>query len=227
MNTNVLIIEDDKEINSLLCRALRGNGYIPISAFTGIQGLDFLKSETFDIVLLDLMLPYKSGDIVLQELRKFTNIPVIVISAKELTQTKIDLFRFGADDYITKPFDMDEVIARIEASLRRSQAGLSGANRILRYKDIMIDLSSKQVTVNHDDIALTATEFKILELLLQNPKKVFSKANLFESIWNEEYTVEDNTLNVHISRLRHKLKGASSENEYIETLWGLGYRLAK
>lgn len=227
MNYNILVIEDDKEINSLLCKALQDNGYIPVSALTGMQGLDYLKAEKFDMVLLDLMLPYKSGDTILQELRKFTNIPVVVISAKELTQTKIDLLRLGADDYITKPFDIDEVIARVEANLRRSNTGLSEANRILRYKDIIIDLSSKQVIINEQDITLTATEFKILELFLQNPQKVFSKANLFESIWNEEYTVDDNTLNVHISRLRHKLKEISPENEYIETLWGLGYRLTK
>lgn len=227
MNNNILVIEDDKEINSLLCKALQDSGYHPTSALTGMQGLDYLKSGDYDIVLLDLMLPYKSGDTILHELRMFTSIPVIIISAKELTQTKIDLLRLGADDYITKPFDIDEVIARVEANLRRSNANQSETRHILRYKDISMDLSSKQIVVNDHDVALTATEFKILELFLQCPQKVFSKSNLFESIWNEEYTVDDNTLNVHISRLRHKLKEASPENEYIETLWGLGYRLVK
>ncbi|WMM23299.1 response regulator transcription factor [Tissierella sp. MB52-C2] len=224
---NILIIEDDKEINGLLCKTLQNNGYGIVSALTGIEGLEHLKKERFDMVLLDLMLPYKSGDTILHELRKFTDIPVIVISAKDLIQTKIDLLRLGADDYITKPFDIDEVIARIEANLRRRHFNKSEANQIIVYKDIMMDVQSKQVIINGKDVMFTATEFKIMELLLSHPQKVFSKANLFESIWEEEYTVDDNTLNVHISRLRHKLKEANSDMEYIETLWGLGYRLVK
>lgn len=227
MVASILVIEDDKQINSLLCKALNNNDYIAKSAYTGTQGLDMLRLEKFDMVLLDIMLPYKSGDKLLQELRAFSSIPVLVISAKETTQVKIDLLRLGADDYITKPFDIDEVIARIEANLRRTQQDSVTKNRILEYKDIRLDTSTKQVFVNNEEITLTATEIKILELLLSQPQKVYSKSNLFESIWNEEYTVDDNTLNVHISRLRQKLKKANEKEEYIETLWGLGYRLAK
>lgn len=205
----ILVIEDDKEINDLLCKALQKNGYEPIPAFTGIQGVDYIKNSKFDIVLLDLMLPYKSGDTILVELRQFTNIPVLVISAKELTQTKIDLFHLGVDDYITKPFDIDEVIARIEANLRRYNPSLPQTNQIISYSNITMDLQSKQVVVNGKDVILTVTELKLLELLMSYPHKVFSKANLFESIWNEEYSIDDNTLNVHISRLRHKLKEAN------------------
>lgn len=227
MAASILVIEDDKEINSLLCKALSNNDYITESAYTGIQGLDMLKTEKYDMVLLDIMLPYKSGDKLLQELRIFSNIPVLVISAKETTQIKIDLLQSGADDYITKPFDLDEVVARVEANLRRTQQISVTKNRSLFYKDIMLDTSAKQVFINNNEITLTATEIKILELLLSQPQKVYSKANLFESIWNEEFTVDDNTLNVHISRLRQKLKKANEKEEYIETLWGLGYRLAK
>lgn len=227
MAASILVIEDDKEINSLLCKALSNNDYITESAYTGIQGLDMLKTEKYDMVLLDIMLPYKSGDKLLQELRIFSDIPVLVISAKETTQIKIDLLQSGADDYITKPFDLDEVVARVEANLRRTQQISATKNRSLFYKDIMLDTSAKQVFINNNEITLTATEIKILELLLSQPQKVYSKANLFESIWNEEYTVDDNTLNVHISRLRQKLKKANEKEEYIETLWGLGYRLAK
>lgn len=227
MAASILVIEDDKEINRLLCKALSNNDYITESAYTGIQGLDMLKTEKYDMVLLDIMLPYKSGDKLLQELRIFSNIPVLVISAKETTQIKIDLLQSGADDYITKPFDLDEVVARVEANLRRTQQISSTKNIILKYKDIKLNSSTKQVFINNNEITLTATEIKILELLLSQPQKVYSKANLFESIWNEEYTVDDNTLNVHISRLRQKLKQANEKEEYIETLWGLGYRLAK
>lgn len=227
MPSNILIIEDDQEINNLLCRALIKQGYSTESAFTGTQGLGMLQQAHFDMVLLDIMLPYKSGDQVLSELRLFSNIPVLVISAKGTTQSKIDLLRLGADDYITKPFDIDEVAARIEANLRRNQPGNPVKGQVLTYKDMKLDFSAKQVFVNGCEITLTATEIKILELVLSQPGKVFSKANLYESIWNEEYTVDDNTLNVHISRLRQKLKKANGKEEYIETLWGLGYRLAK
>lgn len=223
---NILIIEDNREINNLLCRTLKNQGYITKSAYTGTQGLNMLKQLNFDMALLDIMLPYKSGDKLLSELRLFSNIPVLVISAKETTQTKIDLLRLGADDYITKPFDIDEVVARVEANLRRNLQRNTN-NQILTYKDIKLDTSTKQVFVNDLEITLTATEIKILELFLSQPTKIFSKANLFESIWNEEYTVDDNTLNVHISRLRQKLKKANKKEDYIETLWGLGYRLSK
>lgn len=225
MGDCILIIEDDKKINNLLCKALNKQGFITKSAYTGPEGLNMLKSESFDIVLLDIMLPYKNGDRLLSELRLFSNIPVIVISAKENTQIKIDLLRLGADDYITKPFDIDEVAARIEANLRRVKNNREG-NKLLKFKDIKLDTLAKRVFVNNLELNLTATEIRILELFLSQPGKVFSKANLFESIWNEEYMVDDNTLNVHISRLRQKLKKVSEE-EYIETLWGLGYRLVK
>ncbi|MDE7198999.1 MAG: response regulator transcription factor [Lachnospiraceae bacterium] len=226
-NNSILVIEDDKEINHLLCQALRGNGYLSKAAYTGIHGLEMLKNEEFEMVLLDIMLPYKSGDALLKELRTFSNIPVLVISAKENTQSKIDLLRLGADDYITKPFDIDEVIARIEANLRRNQLNVVDQSQKLVFKDIEFDKTAKQVYVDGQEITLTATEMKILELFLLQPQKVFSKANLFESIWNEEYTIDDNTLNVHISRLRQKLKKVNPNEEYIETLWGLGYRLVK
>ena len=200
MANTILIVEDDKEINSLLCKALENYGYNAKSAFTGIQGLDMLKNEPFDMLLLDIMLPYKSGDKLLQELRSFSNIPVLIISAKETTQVKIDLFQLGADDYITKPFDIDEVIARVDANMRRNQINTAIQNQILKYKDIKFNISTKQVFVDNKEIVLTATEMKILQLLLSQPQKVFSKANLFESIWNEEYTIDDNTLNVHIRK---------------------------
>ena len=180
MANTILIVEDDKEINSLLCKALENYGYNAKSAFTGIQGLDMLKNEPFDMLLLDIMLPYKSGDKLLQELRSFSNIPVLIISAKETTQVKIDLFQLGADDYITKPFDIDEVIARVDANMRRNQINTAIQNQILKYKDIKFNISTKQVFVDNKEIVLTATEMKILQLLLSQPQKVFSKANLLK-----------------------------------------------
>lgn len=219
----ILIVEDDKEINGLLYKLLGENGYQPQAAFTGIDGLNMLCADSFDLVLLDIMLPFKSGDEVLRKLRSFSNTPVIMITAKDLTQTKIDLLRLGADDYITKPFDVDEVLARIEAALRRYNP-TQALDKILTYQHIVIDCEAKRVTVSGETIALTATEYAILELLMLNPTKIFSKRNLFERISGEQYLSDDNTMNVHISNMRQKLRGAG---KYIETVYGMGYRLAR
>lgn len=224
--TKILVVEDDREINSMLCEMLDENGYAAEGAFTGMEGLSRLRSVSYDLLILDLMLPYKSGDAVLQELRSFSSLPVIVISAKDTVQNKLDLFHMGADDYLTKPFDLDEVLVRVEAVLRR--CGSSEAQRapeILQAGKLAVDTESKTASVDGQELVLTAKEYGILELLMRYPHKVFSKANLFESIWNEEYACEDNTLNVHMSNLRNKLKAADPETEYIKTVWGMGYRM--
>ena len=224
--TKILVVEDDREINSMLCEMLDENGYAAEGAFTGLEGLSRLRSGDYDLLILDLMLPYKSGDAVLQELRSFSSLPVIVISAKDTVQNKLDLFHMGADDYLTKPFDLDEVLVRVEAVLRR--CGSSEAQRapeILQAGKLAVDTESKTASVDGQELVLTAKEYGILELLMRYPHKVFSKANLFESIWNEEYACEDNILNVHMSNLRNKLKAADPETEYIKTVWGMGYRM--
>lgn len=171
------------------------------------------------------MLPYKSGDEILRELRSFSNIPVIVLSAKDMVHTKVELLRLGADDYVTKPFDLNEILARVESNLRRCSSDLNIKKSILTYKDITLYEEEKKVIVNGNTLVLTSKEYGILFLLLSHPQKVFSKANLFESIWNEEYFSEDNTLNVHISNIRNKLKSSNPNEEYIETIWGMGYKL--
>lgn len=225
-NKSILVIEDDKEINHLLCDILEQNNFRTTSAHNGNDGLELTKTNTYDLILLDLMLPYKSGDNILKELRSFSQVPVVVISAKDLTQTKIELLKLGADDYITKPFDLDEVLARVESVLRRCiSKAESNDSHTLTYRNIELNSENKSVEIDGSRLMLTAKEYKILKLLITHPKKVFSKANLFESIWKEEYFGDDNTLNVHMSNLRNKLKLASNNEEYIETIWGLGYRL--
>lgn len=224
--TKILVVEDDREINSMLCEMLDENGYAAEGAFTGMEGLSRLRSGSYDLLILDLMLPYKSGDAVLQELRSFSSLPAIVISAKDTVQNKLDLFRLGADDYLTKPFDLDEVLVRVEAVLRRcGSSKTQRAPEILQAGKLAVDTESKTASVDGQELELTAKEYGILELLMRYPHKVFSKANLFESIWNEEYACEDNTLNVHMSNLRNKLKAADPETEYIKTVWGMGYRM--
>lgn len=183
-----------------------------------------MQENKIDLVLLDIMLPYKSGDSVLADIRKQSTVPVIIISAKGTTQNKVDLLRLGADDYITKPFDMEEALARIESNLRRIQFQMK-PQRQLQYKNLILDVEKNTVHLAGQELMLTAKEYGILELLLKYPDKVFSKANLFQSIWNTEYLSEDNTLNVHISNLRNKMKSVSPDEEYIDTVWGIGYRL--
>ena len=187
---------------------------------------DFLNKEKIDLIILDIMLPYRSGDIILSDVRKKFTIPVIIISAKETTQNKIDLLRLGADDYITKPFDMEEVLARIESNLRRVQFQNS-QTECLQHNNLTLDLEKNTAFLNGIELSLTAKEFGILELLMKYPDKVFSKSNLFQSVWDTEYIAEDNTLNVHISNLRNKLKAICSDTEFIDTVWGIGYRLHK
>ena len=223
----ILIVEDDKEIGRLLFAYLRQQGYDAIIAENGLNALAVLHDrQDIDLVLLDLMLPLRSGDVVLTKLREFSDTPVIVLSAKDTVQTKIDVIRMGADDYITKPFDLDEVAVRIEAVLRRTEKGPeAGSQEKLRYKDMLMDCNAKTVTIKGDTLVLTSKEYGILELMLRNPTKLFSKANLFESVWKEPYFNEDSTLKVHMSNLRNKIKRYAEEEEYIETVWRMGYRL--
>lgn len=221
----ILIVEDSEDVNLMLAEALQDAGYYVKSVYTGIDGISEIKKNEYILVLLDIMLPFKSGDEILKEVRTFSDIPVIIISARDMVCTKIDLLKLGADDYITKPFDLGEVVARVEANLRR--AGKTQNNNILIYKDMALDEVTKRVTVNGSEIEMTAKEYMILEMLLKYRGKVFTKANLYESIWDEEYLEDDNAVKTHISNLRNKLKKANPDENYIETVWGLGYRLYK
>ncbi|MBT2292920.1 response regulator transcription factor [Paenibacillus albidus] len=223
---SILIIEDDEDVNLLLAEALSDAGYAVKSSFSGVEELQVIRDHSVDLVLLDIMLPFKNGDELLQELREFSDIPVIVISAKERVGTKIDLLKLGADDYITKPFDLGEVVARVESNLRRTHIQKQ-ASTLMRYHDLLLDDSSKRVSIDNHEIELTAKEYMILELLVKHSGKVFTKANLYESVWQDEYLGDDNAVKTHISNLRNKLKKASPHKEYIETVWGLGYRLFK
>lgn len=234
--SRILVIEDDKEINNLVCEYMASAGYEMLSATNGLSGLSMLeKNDDIDLCLLDLMLPMKSGDRVIQSLREFSDVPVIILSAKDTIQAKIDLFRLGADDYLTKPFDLDELLVRVEAVIRRGVknnghtqggAGHTQGKSVYTYKNIIMDDKAGQVTVRGNRLELTAKEYAILKLLITNPNKLFSKANLFESVWDETYYPEDNSLKVHMSNLRNKIK-KYDDQEYIETVWGMGYKLSE
>ena len=222
----ILVVEDDNDINKLLCNIIRKSGYTAQSAYSGTEAMLYIKKREWDMVLLDLMLPGITGEEALLRIREHSSVPVIIISAKGEAQTKVNSLRTGADDYITKPFDIEEVSARIDSLLRRyKQVKSRGQNQVLKHKDICLDLESKIVTVKGSEVVLTAREYEILLLLIQFPNKVFTKANIFQSIWNDDFLGDDNTVSVHISHIRNKLAKINPEEEYIETIWGMGYRL--
>ncbi|WP_368652819.1 response regulator transcription factor [Ornithinibacillus sp. 4-3] len=222
----ILVVEDDNDINQLLCNIIKKNGYHPQPAFSGTEAMLYLEKQEWDMLLLDLMLPGMSGDEILTKITEQSNIPVIIISAKIDQETKIGMLRTGADDYITKPFDNEEVSARIDSHLRRYQRiNKLPSTKKLVYKDIEIDQEAKTVFLQGKQLNFTAREYEILVLFMASPKKVFTKKNLFESVWKEAFYGDDNTINVHISNIRNKLAAVNPDEQYIETIWGMGYRL--
>lgn len=225
----ILIVEDDKEINRLICEFLAGEGYDIKNAYDGMRALSIFNEDSdISLVILDLMLPYKSGDSVLAAIREKSDVPVLVLSAKDMIRTKVDIIRLGADDYMTKPFDLDELLVRIEALLRRCKSNSSvmdePVSTVLTHKNMVLNTEEMSISVNGNKLDVTSKEYAIMELFLRNPSKLFSKANLYESVWNDDYFAEDNTLKVHMSNLRNKIK-KYDEDEYIETVWGMGYKL--
>lgn len=223
---SILVVEDDWDINGLLCNILKQNNYNVKAAYSGSEAKMCLEQGQYDLILLDLMIPGVKGEDLINEIRKKSVMPIIVISAKSEQENKINVLRLGADDFISKPFDIEEVMARIEAQLRRYKKFSKSvvSNEKIGYKNLVIDSESRQVFVNNQEVSLTVREYSILELLMKNPHKVFTRANLFESVWQDEYMGDDNTVNVHISNLRSKLAKLDEKNEYIQTVWGIGFK---
>lgn len=219
----ILIIEDDTDINNLIAEALTKAGYGCTQAFSGTEAMLYLSGKPFDVIILDLMLPGKSGNRVLEEIRPQMDTPVIVVSAKDALDTKVNLLLSGADDYMTKPFEIDELLARVAVQIRKHAS--KGAWGCCSYKDLTLNAAEHSVTVCGQSAVFTRQEFKILELLLAHPKRVFSKKEIYDYAWEDTYIGEDRTINVHISNIRQKLRLLSDE-EYIETVWGVGFKLA-
>lgn len=223
MMSKILIIEDDRNINDMLKELLSSNGYVTLSAYSGTEGI-LLHNNKVDLILLDLMLPGKTGEEIIEKLKEKKDVPVIVMSAIYDIDKKVNLFDLGANDYITKPFDNKELLARIKVQLKYNQ---SNYNSILKYKDIELDTLNYKAVCNGKDIVLTKNEFELLKALMEHPNQVLTKSNLFDLVWGDEESADDNTLNVHISKIRNKLKECNPNIQYIETVWSVGYRLKK
>ena len=229
--SKILIVEDDQDINHLLCRILKTEGYEVISAYSGSEGKLRLEQEIPDLILLDLMLPGINGAEITEYVRKErkSDVPIIVLSAKTALDDKVDLISLGADDYMTKPFEPKELLVRVMARLRRKNMSQELQNKDAeeyRYKNLVLNPNSRQIIVKGSEIAMTPHEYEILLLLMQYPDKVFSRDMLYEKVWSNDYFGEDNTVNVHVSNIRKKLAAIDAEEEYIKTVWGIGFKMA-
>lgn len=225
MSRTILVIEDDSEINRMLQILLKKNGYEVISAYSGTEG-ELVHNSSVSLILLDLMLPGKSGEEIIRGLKAKHPAPIIVLSAVGDISKKVDMFSLGADDYMTKPFHNEELLARISARLR-ADSGFSDSGKKLVYKNIKADKGDFSAECCGKPLELSRHEFALLCLLLENPNRTCTKSMIYDKVWDYENSADDNTLNVHISKLRKKLKECDPDTEYIETVWGIGYRLKK
>ena len=222
---NLLIVEDDPDINRLLCTILEGAGYTCRAAFSGSEGLLWAEKYDYDLVLLDLMLPGLTGEDFIAQIRRGKTMPIIVVSAKLGVPDRVNVLKLGADDFIPKPFDNAEVLARVEAQLRRSRRFSAPAGGVLTAGALTLEPDGRAVSLNGQEVPLTCREFDILALLMKNPRRAFSRAQIYESVWGEDFLGDDNTVNVHVSNLRAKLAKADPDREYIKTIWGIGFKL--
>ncbi|QAA30495.1 response regulator transcription factor [Clostridium manihotivorum] len=227
--TKILVIEDDSTISNMVRKALSKEGYSIYYALDGEEGLRLWQQEDFKLIILDIMLPKLDGMEVMRRIRMESTVPIIVVSAKIEESDRIIGLGLGADDYLVKPFSLAELIARVKAQLRRYMyysSGNTSSNKI-EYGEITFDLDNYTVSKSGQSITLRAKEYELLKLFFENPNKVFTKAQIFNSVWGEEYLGDDNTVMVHIRRLRNKIEDNPNEPKYIETVWGIGYRLGK
>jgi two-component system, OmpR family, response regulator VicR len=229
MSELILLVEDDQSISEMVSRHLKKEGYRVVTAFEGGEAIRIFFEDAFDMVILDLMLPGADGLDILQRIRQKSWIPVLIMSAKGSDVDKALGLGFGADDYMAKPFSLIEMTARVKAALRRaklySQENPQINDRTIRIFNLVIDPDNFSVLKNGREINLTAKEFHILRLLTTHPNQVFTKAQLYEHVWNDSYYGDENVINVHIRRLREKIEDDPSTPRCIKTLWGIGYKL--
>ena len=226
MARRVLVVDDEKIIVKGIRFSLEHDGYEVDCAYDGGEALEKIKANDYDIILLDLMLPVVDGSEVCQQVREFSDVPIVMLTAKSSDMDKIMGLDQGADDYITKPFNILEVKARIKAILRRTSVAKSAnspAVSEIRVGDLYMNLDSRRIFINDKEIRLSAKEFGILELLLKNPDKVFSREDLLQAIWGDKHLGDVRTVDVHVRRLREKIEANPSDPQYVYTKWGKGY----
>jgi two-component system OmpR family response regulator len=230
MSTNikrVLIIEDDKSISELQRDYLEMSGFQVTCAFDGESGLEYIKNGDFDLVVLDLMLPKTDGFEILRKIAGTKQIPVLIISAKSDEPSKIKGLNLGADDYITKPFSMGEFVARVNSHIKTYEKLKNSNNfkkRLIELGALSIDKEGRRVFVENKEVILTQKEFDLLLFLVENPNRVYNKDELFEKVWGYDSLSEASTITVHIARIRDKIENDPKKPQYIETVWGAGYR---
>ena len=203
---------------------LQKQGFQCDQAYSGTEGRLYYSTNDYDLIILDLMLPGLSGEELLEDIRKHSNVPVIVLSAKDSLDSKVNVLGAGADDYLCKPFELEELLARIQVQLRKSNK--TSINTALQYKKLLLDSEQYDAKINDTYLNLTKHEYLILELLIRNPKRVFTKEEIYEYAWNDTYYGDDKTINTHMSNIRKKIRTQVAE-EYIKTVWGIGFKMAE
>ncbi len=223
MAKRALVVDDEKLIVKGIRFSLEQDGMEVDCAYDGEEALSYARENTYDIVLLDIMLPKLTGFEVCQQIREFSNVPIIMLTAKGDDMDKILGLEYGADDYITKPFNILEVKARIKAIMRRTEPKTAKAESVVEIGAVRLDCDGRRVYINGKEIGLTAKEFEVLELLMRNPNKVYSRENLLKLVWGSDYPGDVRTVDVHIRRLREKIEDNPSEPKFVHTKWGVGY----
>lgn len=224
---NILVVDDDREIVDSIGIFLSGEGYKVLKAYDGIEALDILSENEVHLMILDIMMPKLDGIKTLMKLRESRNIPVILLSAKSEDADKILGLTAGADDYVTKPFNPSELVARVKSQLRRytTLGSIGKQNGEIVIDGLCVNTENKTVKVDGEDVRLTPIEYKILELLVRNRGRVFSAEDIYSNVWNEETVVGDNTIAVHIRHIREKIEINPKEPKYLKVVWGIGYKV--
>ncbi|NFM78405.1 response regulator transcription factor [Clostridium botulinum] len=228
MSYKILIVDDDKTIVEFLQIFLIKEGYEVRISYNGEEALDKIRSEQFNLILMDIMMPKLDGFEAIKIIRKLTNIPIIFLTAKDSQQDKIKGFISGCDDYITKPFDLVELSLRVSAILKRVSTSVAEENKdIIKVKDLELNLKEHTLYKEKNEIKLTPKEFDILFLLARNKGRIFPSSEIYERVWGQEFLENDNSLLTHIRNLREKLNDTVKNSKYIKTVWGVGYKIEK
>ncbi len=222
----VLIVEDDSDINNFINDYFVIKGYATIQAFSGTEGLLRLKNEkNICCLILDLMLPGISGEEIIQEVRKVSDVPIITVSAKNEEEAKIEVLKLGADDFLLKPFNLEELQLKVERNIQKYLNQQVSYKKNEEFKNIVLNQETREVFVDGQNVYFTSKEFDILMLLIQNPNKVISKEKIFKEVWHEDYCIDTQTVTVHIKNIRKKIKEINPTTPTIETVWGIGFKI--